>query len=381
MKETDAHPPEKEAGIRAGEQEVLILDGVWKVRRIAGLEKRLDRFPWPDGDEIVFDGETIEEMDTAGAWLLARTLKDLRGRGKKVSLRALRDDHAALLEMVSERGEGREEAGPSEVPGRLEVLGRRTIAALRAGTGALSFTGESVASLLHLLANPRRIRWRAILSNLEAAGVQAIPITGLLVFLMGVVISYQAAVQLRLFGANIFIVDLVGISILREISPLVTAIIVAGRSGSAYTAEIGTMVVNEEVDALRTLGISPIDLLVIPKTVALVVAVPLLTVYADIMGVFGGMVMARSQLGVGYEEFLGRFEDAIDARHYLVGVGKAPVFAIIIALVGCYQGFRVAGGADAVGRHTTISVVQAIFLVIVTDAFFSILFNWVGLGL
>ncbi len=168
---------------------------------------------------------------------------------------------------------------------------------------------------------------------------------------------------------------------LREISPLVTAIIVAGRSGSAYTAEIGTMVVNEEVDAIRTLGISPIDLLVVPKTMALVVALPLLTVYADFMGVLGGMIMAKSQLDVGYADFLNRFQEAIAVKHYLIGVAKAPVFALIIALVGCYQGFRVTGGADAVGRHTTVSVVQSIFLVIVTDAFFSLVFNWVGLGL
>ena len=188
----------------------------------------------------------------------------------------------------------------------------------------------------------------------------------------------KAPKQLRTFGANIFIVDLVGISLLREIAPLVTAILVAGRSGSAYAAQIGTMTVTEELDALRSLGISPMSLLVIPRAIALVIALPLLTVFADAVGVFGGMLIALSQLGITFTEFLDRFEYAIVLRHYLIGIGKTPVFAAIIALVGCYQGFQVSGGVDSVGRHTTISVVQAIFLVIVTDAFFSILFSWWG---
>lgn len=381
MVEEAVRLPAREAGIRGGGEGVLVLHGAWKVLRLADLEKRIPRFPWPPGEQLTLDAGSIEGMDTAGAWLLARTMEELRGKGKQVFLRSLRPEHAELLKMVAESRKGRRPPGPPKVPGGLEIVGRRAVTALQGGAGALSFIGESASVLVRSAANPRRIRWRAILSNLETGGFHAIPITGLLVFLMGIVISYQAAVQLRQFGANIFIVDLVGISVLREIAPLVTAIIVAGRSGSAYTAEIGTMMVNEEVDALRTLGISPIDLLVLPKTVALVLSVPLLTVYADFMGVFGGMVMARNQLGVGYADFLNRFQDVIQVKHYLIGIGKAPVFALIIVMVGCYQGFQVAGGADAVGRHTTISVVQAIFLVIVTDALFSILFNWVGLGL
>lgn len=376
-----AGPPEREAGIHAGEDGVLRLAGVWKVHHLAGLERRLARFSWPGGPTLRVDAGAVEGMDTAGAWLLVRTLQALRGTGREATLCGLRPEFSGLVSLVSES------AGadlPNEAPrrtGRLERIGRGTWNSIFAGMSALSFLGESQVAFFRSLAHPGRIRWRTFLFNLEAGGFQALPITGLLVFLMGVVIAYQAAVQLRQFGANVYIVDLVGISMLREISPLVTAIIVAGRSGSAYTAEIGTMVANEEVDAIRTLGISPIDLLVVPKTMALVVALPLLTVYADFMGVLGGMVMARSQLNVGYADFLNRFRDAIELKHYLIGVAKAPVFALIISLVGCYQGFRVSGGADAVGRHTTVSVVQSIFLVIVTDAFFSIVFNWAGLGL
>jgi phospholipid/cholesterol/gamma-HCH transport system permease protein len=198
----------------------------------------------------------------------------------------------------------------------------------------------------------------------------------LLTFLVGVVIAYQGAEQLRKFGTNIFIVDLVGISLLREIAPLIVAILIAGRSGSAYAAQIGTMKVTEELDAVRTLGLSPINLLVLPRALALVIALPLLTVYADILGTFGGLLIASSQLKVSFTEFLSRFEEAVALRHFLIGLGKAPFFAVIIALVGCYQGFQIRGGVDDVGRHTTISVVQSIFLVIIFDAICSILLNW-----
>jgi phospholipid/cholesterol/gamma-HCH transport system permease protein len=238
--------------------------------------------------------------------------------------------------------------------------------------------GESTATALSLLVHGRQIRWHLLLHNLQLDGFNALPITGLLTFLMGVVIAYQGSEQLRTFGANIFIVDLVGIALLREIAPLVTAILVAGRSGSAYAAQIATMKVTEELDALRALGISPMSLLVLPRVLALIIVLPLLTVFADVVGVFGGMLIAWAQLGITFTEFLNRFEYAIVLKHYLIGIGKTPVFAVVIALVGCYQGLQVSGGVDGVGRHTTISVVQGIFLVIVFDAFFSILFSWWG---
>jgi phospholipid/cholesterol/gamma-HCH transport system permease protein len=189
------------------------------------------------------------------------------------------------------------------------------------------------------------------------------------------VIAYQGADQLRQYGANIFVADLVGLSMVREFATLMTAIIIAGRSGSAYAAQIGTMSVTEEIDAMRTLGIAPLDLLVLPKILALVIALPLLTVFADVLGVFGGMIMARAQLGVGFPEFLERFVKAVSVTAYLIGICKAPAFAAIIAVVGCFQGFRTKGGADSVGRQTTRSVVQSIFLVIVADALFSIAFS------
>ncbi|MDP1709004.1 MAG: MlaE family lipid ABC transporter permease subunit [Gammaproteobacteria bacterium] len=352
--------------------------GAWTVRGIAQIEQRLDSISWPGTGALVIDAAAITALDTAGAWLLQRTVRALEQRGRSVRINGLRPEFNALLQLIAARAVTPEHAAPAR-DGLLASIGQHTWRGLLGMSGMLAFIGESATALLRSLAQPRRLRWRAILHNLQTAGVEALPITGLLAFLMGVVIAYQGADQLQRFGANIFIVDLVGLSMLRELSPLLTAIIVAGRSGSAYTAQIGTMKVTEEIDALRTIGVGPQELLVLPKMLALIVALPLLTVYTDVAGVLGGMVMARSKLGVSFEDFLDRFEDAISLSSYLVGIGKAPVFAAIIALVGCYRGFQVSGSADSVGRQTTLSVVQSIFLIIVADALFSIIFNWLDI--
>ena len=254
----------------------------------------------------------------------------------------------------------------------LERIGRSAGTGLSEFVALLSFVGESALALVRSIAQPARLRWRPILYNIRSAGFDALPIVGILAFLIGIVVSYQGANTLRQYGANIFIVDLIGLSMLREFAPLITAIIIAGRSGSAYAAQIGTMSVTEEIDAMRTVGIAPLEMLVLPKIIALAIVLPLLTVYADVVGVFGGMIMSRSQLGVGFEDFMGRFVKAVSITDYMIGIGKAPVFAAIIATVGCYQGFRTKGGPDSVGRQTTRSVVQAIFLVIVADSMFSI---------
>jgi len=284
-----------------------------------------------------------------------------------------------LMQLVAARAQQMSVAVTPPRHGTLHAIGRKAWEDARNSYAFLAFIGESFAALWRSLTHPGRIRWRAVLHNMQTAGFDALPITGLLSFLMGIVIAYQGADQLRRFGANIFIADLVGIAMLRELSPLLTAIIVAGRSGSAYTAQIGTMKVTEEIDALRTVGIVPQELLVLPKMLALVIVLPLLTVYTDIAGVLGGMLMARTQLGLHFDVFLERLNEAIVLSTYLTGLCKAPVFAMIIALVGCYRGFETQGSADSVGRQTTISVVQSIFLVIVTDAVFSVVFNLLDL--
>jgi phospholipid/cholesterol/gamma-HCH transport system permease protein len=353
--------------------------GAWTVDRIGPLERRLPGLAWPEGERVAIDASGVTTMDTAGAWLLQRSLQALEREGRAVTLAGLRPEHEALLSMVRAAGLA---AGPAETPpglGPLSRLGRRAWASGEQALGILAFLGESGIAALRSAAHPSRIRWRSVLRNVQTAGFDALPIAGLLSFLLGIVIAYQGAAQLARYGANIFVADLVGLAMLRELSPLLTAIIVAGRSGSAYAAEIGTMKVTEEIDALRTVGIPPMDLLVLPKIAALVVALPLLSVYADALGVLGGMIMARSELGVGYADFLDRFQHALGLSDYLVGIGKAPVFAGIIAVVGCYQGFQVTGDAESVGRSTTVSVVQSIFLVIVADALFSVAFSWLGI--
>ena len=257
----------------------------------------------------------------------------------------------------------------------LARVGRSTVGLFEQAGAMLAFVGETALVFAGWVIHPTRIRWRVVLFNLRTAGFDALPIVGLLSFLLGVVVAYQGADQLKQYGANIFVADLVGLSMLREFAPLITAIIVAGRSGSAYAAQIGTMSVTEEIDAMRTIGIEPYELLVLPKILALVIALPLLTVFADVLGVLGGMVMAKTQLGVGFADFFDRMAKAVSLTSLMVGIAKAPVFAIIIAMVGCFQGFRTQGGADSVGRQTTRSVVQSIFLVIVADALFSIAFS------
>jgi phospholipid/cholesterol/gamma-HCH transport system permease protein len=261
----------------------------------------------------------------------------------------------------------------------LETVGKQTCAAWAQVLALLGFVGECALALAGWVRHPVRIRWRPIVFNLRSGGWDALPIVGILSFLLGVVVAYQGADQLRRYGANIFVADLVGLSMLREFAPLMTAIIIAGRSGSAYAAQIGTMAVTQEIDAMRTIGIAPLEMLVLPKLLALLLALPLLTVFADLLGVLGGMLMARAQLGVGFAEFVERFSKAVSVTSYLVGLGKAPVFAAIIVLVGCFQGFRTRGGPDSVGRQTTRAVVQSIFLVIVADALFSVAFSLLDL--
>lgn len=349
--------------------------GAWTVQGIAQLEQRLADFSWPAGKELEIDGSAISALDTSGAWLLQRTLRLLERQGRSVQTSGLRPEFDALLQLIAARTATSEPAVAAKA-GLLENIGIGTWNSMHGLFNMLAFTGESAIALLRSLAQPRRIRWRPILHNLQTAGFEALPITGLLSFLMGIVIAYQGADQLQRFGANIFIADLVGLSMVRELAPLLTAIIVAGRSGSAYAAQIGTMKVTEEIDALRTIGINTHELLVLPKMLALIIALPLLTVYCDVTGVLGGMLMARSKLDVSFDVFLNRLGDAISLSSFLTGIAKAPVFAAIIALVGCFQGLQVGGSADSVGRQTTVSVVQSIFLVIIADALFSVVFNW-----
>ena len=239
----------------------------------------------------------------------------------------------------------------------------------------INFLGHAIVVVARTIRHPRRIRIVPLINQMEKAGLDAMPIVGLISFLIGVVLAYQGSDQLARFGAQIFTVNLVGVGVLREMGIILTAIIVAGRSGSAYTAQIGTMVVREEVDAMRTIGLDPMEMLVMPRIFALVLVMPLLAFYADIMGILGGAVMTATVLDISFETFARQLRDAVPMWSFWVGIIKAPIFGFVIGLVGCFEGFKVERSAESVGLRTTAAVVEAVFIVIVLDALFSILFS------
>ena len=357
------------------------LEGCWNAQNMGSIERQLATIQVPTNTNVTANCAEIKAMDTAGAWVLQKMLRRFSQQNTIVNLNGLKLKFKKLLDAISaeivnlSQHENDATSKLTSTPNFIERIGKNTIDVFEQITEALNFIGETSIAFVKSLVQPKRIRWRPILFNIRSAGFDALPIVGLLSFLLDIVVAYQGADQLRQYGANIFVADLVGLSKLREFAPLMTAIIIAGRSGSAYAAQIGTMAVTEEIDAMRTIGISPQELLVLPKVIALIIVMPLLTVFADGLGVFGGMLMARQQLDVSFVEFLDRFVKAVSPTAFMIGIGKAPVFAAIIAMVGCFQGFRTKGGADSVGRQTTRSVVQSIFLVIVADALFSVAFS------
>lgn len=354
-----------------------LASGSWTIPHIASVH--LDPPPDPPSEAIKVDFSAVVALDTAGAWLLHRELGTLEKRGYRLEISGLRPEFVALYDRVRASSEKLSKTAGVPRDGFLTRLGRATVDLVAQTAAFLSFVGEIALSLLPLAIRPLRLRWRLVLNNVQSAGVDALPIVGLLALLMGVVIAYQGAIPLSQYGANIYIADLVGLAMLRELAPMITAIIVAGRTGASYTAEIGSMKINEEIDALKVMGIAPMEMLVIPKLVALVLVLPLLTLFADFLGVLGGMVMAQMVLDVGPEAFIEEFLIAVDVQSLLIGLGKAPVFAAIIAAVGCFQGFQAAGSAESVGQRTTASVVQSIFLIIVIDAAFSVAFSALGI--
>ena len=358
---------------------VLRAAGDWLVTEAAGLDRRLRALRVPSGRPVVIDASGIERLDTAGAWLLLRTERGLAERGYRVELTGLRPSLLPLFEQLRDR----DVAPPPPHPfpahytftGFLARLGEVTVNIFRRGYSILGFGGLVFVTMLRLLIRPARLRLRATIRQMEETGLDATPIVGLLSFLIGIVMAFQGADQLRRFGGEIYTVNLLGITILRELGVLLAAIIIAGRSGSAFTAQIGTMQVNQEIDALRTLGLDPVEVLVLPRVFGLMLTLPLLVFYADALGLLGGFLMTYVTLGITLPNFLDQLRGAITSWTLWVGVIKAPFFAAIIAMVGCYEGFNVSGSAESVGRLTTQSVVEFIFLVIVADAAFSVLFS------
>jgi phospholipid/cholesterol/gamma-HCH transport system permease protein len=352
--------------------------GSWTVDRIGHVERALSGLAWPGGVEVVLDASGADAMDTAGAWLLHRTARSLERSGRTVNLQ-LRPEHQRILQLVISSGFVRAPRTAADRLRIVEALGRKAWRSARELEHLFGFFGETAVTARRAFTGPLRVRWRQVLQNVQTAGFEALPTVALLSFAIGVVIAHQGSSLFRPFGAGILIADLVGLAMLRELSPLVVAIIAAARSGSAYAAQIGAMKITGEIDSLRAAGASPIEVLVLPRIAALAIALPLLTVAADVIGVAGGMVVAWSELAIDRGEFFGRIARRIQPSDYLVGLVKAPVFGAIVAAVGCYQGLHAGDDADSVGRRTTAAVVQSIFLVIVADAFVGVLTRGFGI--
>jgi phospholipid/cholesterol/gamma-HCH transport system permease protein len=364
-----------------GELLVVSLGGPWVTKHIGRKQARLAEIGARGAQRARIDLSALAALDTAGAWLIHRATKSLAEQGVAAELQGADAAAASLIETARRFDIP---YPPEPAPGNAILVlvarvGRATIEIARQAVSLVNYLGLTVVVLLRLLARPWRVRGTALVSHMEQSGLNALPIVGLISFLIGVVLAYQGADQLAKFGAQIFTANLVGVGVLREMGILLTAIIVAGRSGSAYTAQIGTMNVNEEIDAMRTMGLDPMELLVLPRVVALVIVLPLLTFYADILGLLGGAVMATAVLDISFFQFARQISDADLMWSFWVGMIKAPVFAFIIATVGTYEGFNVTRSAESVGRQTTRAVVEAVFLVIVLDALFSILFSILGI--
>ena len=366
---------------RRGRALRLILEGNWTTAEATQLDASLRGLAVGDAPEIEIDANALKHLDSAGAWLLLRTKRHLEHDGHRITSFSIPAAYKPLFDTLAED----HTAPPVVIPHRhtlrhfVERIGRGFIHALQQGYGMLGYVGHVTIEIVETIGPQKQLRWPAFIHQIEETGLTALPIVGLLSFLIGVVLAYQGADQLRRFGAEILTVDLVAVAVLREVGGLMTAIIVAGRSGSAFTAQIGTMKVNEEVDAMETLGLNTVDVLVLPRIVGLVVVMPLLTFYANLMGILGGAMMSYFDLGITIPVFMRELQTAVTVWTFWLGIIKAPVFAFIIALVGCFEGLKVEGNAASVGRLTTRSVVESIFLVIVFDAGFSILFSILGI--
>lgn len=356
-----------------GQKPRLELRGSWTIYNAAAIENAIQSL----GKESawILDCSGIEELDTAGAWLIKKYFNHSEGIDR------VSQKQRDLLDFLPDElaQDGKKKGRKSSLAGFFSRIGEGVMNGLGFLYALCVFIGKIFTRFLINFSSPRRFRFPSIVRHIYEAGLQAVPIVALLAFLMSMVISYQAAVQLQKFGADIFVIDLGVISILREMGVLITSIMVAGRSGSAFAAEIGVMKLREEVDALKTIGMDPIEVLVLPRLIALVIALPLLTFIADLVGIAGGGIMAYMLLDIPYTQYLDRAENVATFTMFFVGMIKAPVFAFLIAVIGTYQGMNVSGSAESVGRLTTVSVVQSIFLVIMADALFSVIFSEAGL--
>jgi phospholipid/cholesterol/gamma-HCH transport system permease protein len=357
----------------------LHLKGDWSLAAMAQIEAQLRSLPTGLHGTLLCDWSETEAPGIGPVWALLLRLAELAPQHLDVRHTG---DPPHQLELLQKLEAGRRVLpAPSEAPsvaGFIGKLGRWSVLQGTHARAVIGFFGRIVAVLGEAFSRPQALRLSSLARHIYETGITAIPIVALIAFLISVIIAYLGAQQLKRFGADIFVVDLVTISVLREMGVLLTAIIVAGRSGSAFAAEIGVMQLNEETDALRAMGMNPVELLVVPRVLALVIALPLLTVIADVMGLAGGGLLSLINLHIPLSQFTYRLREALSPTTFWAGLIKAPVFAILIAMVGTYRGMQVRDSARELGRLTTVAVVQSIFFVILADALFAILFVQIG---
>ncbi len=369
------------AGLVFNENKNLLLcQGSWSISNLDGIDEWLDNLTLPSEKNLSISGEKLSHFDSAGALALIHCTDFLSEQGKEVELIEFNSEQKSLLDLVQSKKEIMRYHVPE--PKREDILyriGKETINKIKQTDGFVILLGDLTSRFFEACAQWRRFHLPSIASIIDSSGIQALPIVGLLSFLIGIVLAYQMGLQLQTYGANIFIAYLSGMAIFREFAPLITAIIVAGRTSSAFTAQIGSMKINEEIDALNTMGLSPVELLVMPKVLGLLIVFPLLIFWSDVFSIIGAMLMSNWMLDVGHIDFLIRLKDSVGLDQFMLGLYKAPAFAVIIALVGCAQGFLVEANADSIGSQTTKSVVQALFLIIIADAIFSVVYSWMGI--
>lgn len=358
---------------------VFYCEGPWTQAESVKLRRALSTFRPEANKPVIIDGGKIKAFDSVGALLLTRAAAHWESLDYTVQWKGFSEAHEDVFSLIKEYAADLPTVSPPRPLPWVQMLGKQTIHLGLQLWAFVSFVGLIFLEGLGWCKAPRRIRFKSICNNIQATGTRATFIVALLSILIGVVLAYQMGVQLRNYGANIFVVDFLGIAILREFGPMITAIIIAGRTGSSYAAQIGTMKLTEEVAALQTMGLSPIEALVLPRVTALFFSLPLLVILSEVMALFGGMIMAKAMLSLSFTDFMHRFSTAIDLQTFLIGLIKVPVFALLIASIGTFQGFQVKDSAASVGERTTISVVQGIFMIIVVDAAFSILFDWLGI--
>jgi len=372
---TDATMTLDDAG---GGARTLHLSGALTVASIGGVAPEMAAIE-PDRD-LNIDLGGLDRIDTTGAWLVHKLLRDWEKAGKSATLDHASDDARRLIDQVAANDKPSARLPPhgNRVIERLALIGASVVHAAQTLGEFLAFLGQTLVVLFQTIFERRPLRWNAVIHQMEVVGANALGIVGLLSFLVGIVVAQQGAVQLQQFGAEIFVVNLIGRSVIRELGILLTAIMVAGRSGSAFAAQIGSMKLNEEVDAMRSIGMSPIEVLVLPRVIAMVVMMTLLAFFGAVMAIIGGGLFCWVSLGIPPTSFVQRIQDVTPLSDLVIGMIKAPVFGFIIAVTGCFQGMQVTGNAESVGARTTQSVVQGIFLVIVLDAFFAVFFTALG---